>query len=60
MPGALSIVIWFSSAAGNQDVDVELEQLLVGERLAAGEAGDGLVLLRRTSSSFGMSRPLAL
>ena len=30
---------------GNEDVDVEREQLIVVERLAAGEAVDGLVLL---------------
>ena len=29
---------------GNEDVDVELEDVLSGERLAAREPGDGLVL----------------
>ena len=58
--GAFSVVIWFSSAAGIRMSTSSDPQLVVGQRFAAGKAVDRLVLAGVYSSSFGMSRPLAL
>ena len=49
----------FLERGGDEDVDVELEDVCLAERLAAGEAGHRLVLARRARWSFGMSRPLS-
>ena len=44
----------------NQDVDVELEELLVGQRLGAGEARRPSCAAARTRAASAMSRPFAL
>ena len=44
----------------DEDVDVELEQLFVGQRLAARETVHRLVLRRRRRRSLSMSRPFGL
>ena len=40
---ALASVIWFSNAAGIKQVDVELEQLLVGDDIRVNGFTDGAI-----------------
>ena len=58
--GAFSIGDLVLERRRNQDVDVESPQLVVGQRIAAGEAVDRLVLLDVREQLRSMSSPFGL